>query len=137
MASISELRERSRIPKELQEQKIQRIQDTVGKVVTSDAMKLTVMNHIGMDIQIDEGKVQKMVMDVTEQVAKVVTDPVLIFEDVCKSRGINRTGMRKVVEKLSRLFDLERDGDYEKKKEAVAIYMSHYEHLYNDLDLLK
>jgi len=136
MASIRELRERSKTVQELQQQKVERVKNTVNQIINSDAMNLTILNQLGRDGAINEEKVQDLANQVAAEVTKAVLDPVVEFEGMCAARGMNRTQIRSVVETLSKTFKLEPDGTFEIKKEAVALYLSKNPHLYEDLDIL-
>ena len=122
MASISELRNRSKTAKELQEQKMKRIKETVVDVVNSSAFTLSALNHIDSK-EDDDDRVQAFATEVANKVAEVVVDAKAEFLDVCTHRGLKPSQIRKAVELLNEVYGFTTSNDYEEKLQAVASYV--------------
>jgi hypothetical protein len=134
MASISELRQRSKLSKELQEEKAKRVKEVVSSVIDSSSFTLTAMNH-GADMS--DKSADELVGRVADEVTKVITDPRNEFIDACRARGLKPSRIRTAVEQISNMFDLEPNGDYDAKLEAVSIFIKDRPSLYDDIALLR
>lgn len=137
MATISELRQRSRVSKELQELRTNKVKEVVTDVINSSAFTLTAVNQGNVGEAVSKESVKEFATQVADEVAKAISDPKSEFMDACKARGLKPSRIRAAVNNISELFDLEPDGTYDDKVEAVAIYMSQHPSLYDDLALLK
>lgn len=134
MSKLSELRDRSRATKSLQEQKVGRIKEAVTDVVNSSAFALSALNHLGDESS--EQKIQEFASTVASHVAEVVVDPKNDFLDTCKARGMSDRKIQKAVTAINDLFNLTDSSDYEEKVEAVALYLQKNPSLYEDIALL-
>lgn len=134
MSKLSELRNRSKASRELQEQKVERVKNAVHSVVNSSAFALSAMNHLGDDA--DDKQIQEFAETVANKVADVITDPRNEFIDSCKARGLSEFKIKKIVDSLNGMFGLTESEDYDEKLEAVSLYLQKYPHLYEDINML-
>lgn len=136
MASVKDLRERSRVSKELREQRVKRIQDAVNSIMDSDTMRLTILSRLGNVDEVNSNQIEAISQEISHKLVYEATDPVKEFEDMCSARGKDEEGIHDVVQMLSKVFNLEVDGSYENKEEAVALYLQQNHHLYDDIGVL-
>lgn len=139
MPSLKELRERSRVSKELQEQKVIRIKDAVTGVVNSSAFALTAANQLGTvkDGSLAQDSVDKFASDVATNIVQQIDNPVNSFMDACRARGMKSSKIRKAVEFMSETFGLEPNAEYDVKLEAVALYLQQNPKMFDDITMLR
>ncbi len=139
MPSLKELRERSRVSKELQEQKVIRIKDAVTGVVNSSAFALTAANQLGTvkDGSLAQDSVDKFASDVATNIVQQIDNPVNSFMDACRARGMKPSKIRKAVEFMSETFGLEPNAEYDVKLEAVALYLQQNPKMFDDITMLR
>lgn len=129
MASISDLRNRSKTAKDLQEQRVNRVREAVVEVVNSSAFTLSALNNLQ---DADESRVQSFANEVAEKVAVVVTDPKIEFLDACRNRGLVPSQIRRAVKLVNEVYGLTTSEDYEEQLKAVAEYVQTRPHLYDE-----
>ena len=134
MSKLSELRNRSRASRELQEQKVERVKSAVHSVVNSSAFALSALNNLGDDV--NDSQIQEFAETVATRVADVITDPRNEFIDSCKARGLSEFKIKKIVDSLNSMFALTDSENYDERLEAVSLYLQKYPHLYEDINML-
>lgn len=132
---LMDMRKRSQITKQIQEQRNARIKSAIDDVVNSSSFQLTAANHVGNDAS--EDAISKFANEVVDKVSHKATDPVLEFMDMCKARKMKESRIEKAVDIINTTFGLvPEESVYDDKLRAVAEYIQANPQLYEDIAVL-
>lgn len=135
--SLTNLLNRSKTTKSIQEQRAARIKTAVDEVMSSTSTQLTMMNHMGQNDTETQQQLQEFATAIVDKVSAAATDPVVEFMDVCKARGMKESKIEDAVKTLNDVFGfVPKDAKYEDKLAAVAEYMQANTSMYEDIVLL-
>lgn len=135
MAGLEDLRKKSATLREaVLKNKAERVKSAVQEVVSSEAFDLSWLDAETKQESLPT-KTEQVVDKITNEVCKVVLNPVNDFIDICKARGMTNTRIKKAVGTMNSIFELTDSEEYEAQLEAVANYMENNQNLYDDIPM--
>lgn len=118
-ASISELRNRNRVAREMVAIQEQRIRSVVVNELRSSKM--------------EEGACQSVAASISSKVTDVVSNTVNQFLDQCQARGLRPSEIRRAVGIVNNAFGLaDENAEYDVVLQRVADYMIEHTNLYDE-----
>lgn len=134
MSRLMEMRKRTEALREaIQKEKAERIRQSVQDVVKSDAFELALLDSVKSATNQTPEVAKKIADQITEGVCDSILNPVNDFIDICHARGMTDTRIKKTVVTLNQVFELTPATEYEEQLQAVSLYMSRNQNLYDDI----
>lgn len=134
MSRLDAMRKRTEALREaIQKEKAERIRQSVQEVVRSDAFELALLDSVKTTTSQMPDVAKKIADQITEGVCESILNPVNDFVDICRARGMTGTRIKSTVVTLNKVFALTTSTEYEEQLQAVALYMSQNQNLYDDI----
>lgn len=122
MATISELRNRERVTKEMIAIQERRIKSAVTAELRQTSLR--------------EEACQSFASSISSKVAEIVSSTVNQFVDRCTARGLKQSEIRRAVSIINNAFGIVPDGvGYDATLQGVADYMAEHTNLYDELQV--